>query len=166
MGIRDEELKRIEKYAQGLGIKVTYKKQGPQDPEADWAVDGSEITVYLRNRQSKTHIILDLIHELGHHMYWVHNDRKIPIKLDTALSRENPTKKQRKAILEDEQNGALYHLLIYKELGLKIPEWKVIVERDIQLEIYKYYYRNGDFPTVKERKIMRKKLNEKYSKSK
>lgn len=162
MSFRDQELKRVEKYAQGLGIKITYKKQGKKDPEAEWTIDGTEITVYLRNRQSKTQIILDLIHELGHHMAWVYRGRKTPIKLDTALGRENPTKKQRQAILEDEKDGAEYHVIIYKELGLSIPQWKVELERDLQLEMYNIYYKTGNFPKVKERKEIRKRLRSKH----
>jgi hypothetical protein len=161
MGIRDEELKRVEKYCQALGIKVTYKKQGKTDPEAEWATDGSEITVYLRPKQSITQIILDLIHELGHHQAWVYNDRKTAISLDNALGREKHNKKDRLAILKDEENGAEYHLMIYKELGLKIPEWKVRLERDLSLEIYRYYAKNNNWPTFKWRKEKKKELQEK-----
>lgn len=161
MGIRNEELKRIEKYAEGLGIKITYKKQKHLDPEADWAIDGSEITVYLRNRQSTTQIILDIIHELGHHHCWVYNNRKTPISLDNALGRDKHNKKDRLAILKDEENGAEYHLMIYKELGLKIPQWKVELERDLSLEIYRYYAKHNDWPTVSWRKKKKKELKEK-----
>lgn len=162
MGIREQELKRVEKYAQGLGIKVSYKKQGPEDPEADWSLDGTEITVYLRNRQSTTQIILDIIHELGHHQHWVYSNRTIPISLDKALLKDKPTKKDREAIYQDELNGAAYQLLIYKELGLKIPQWKVEVERDLSLEMYKTFYKNGNFPTVRQKNQKKKELILKY----
>lgn len=162
MGIRDQELKRVEQYAAGLGIKVKYKKQGPKDPEADWSIDGTEITVYLRNRQSTTQIILDIIHELGHHQHWVYSNRTIPISLDNALSKENHTKKDRLAIYNDELNGAAYHLMIYKELGLKIPQWKVEVERDLSLEMYKHFYLKGDFPTTRWKNKKKKELVLKY----
>lgn len=150
------ELRRVEKYAEGLGIKIVYKKQRRSDPEAAWSVDGSEITVYLRNRQSTTQIILDLIHELGHHIHWVYNNRKIPLELDKALGKESHTKKDREKILYDEINGGQYHLIIYNELGLKIPKWKVEVERDLAIESYKYYYKNNEeIPRklVKEKRI-------------
>lgn len=163
MGIRQQELKRIEMYAKSLGIKVSYKKQGPKDPEADWTLDGTEITVYLRNRQSTTQIILDIIHELGHHQHWIYSNRTIPISLDKALSKEHKlTKKDREAIYQDEVNGAAYQLLIYKELGLLIPQWKVEVERDLQLEIYKYYYKNNDLPVAKWKSQKKKELILKY----
>ena len=158
MSYISKELKRVEKYAQGLGIKVSYKKKGPTDPEADWSTDGTEITVYLRNRQSITQIILDLIHELGHHMEWIYNSRKIPSKLDKVLDKENHSKQERKIILEDEINGSKYHLSIYNELGLKIPKWKVILERDLSLLVYKYYYKYGKFPTNKIKKELILKL--------
>ena len=164
MGIRDEELKRVEKYAQGLGIKISYKKYKRGGDQAAWTVDGSEIELFLRNSDSKTQIILDLIHELGHHMHWIYNNRKIPIKLDIALGRENPTKKQRQEIYKDEINGAQYHLVIFKELGLKIPEWKVELERDLQLWIYKKFYVTGKWPTKKERLLVKKELTFKYKK--
>jgi hypothetical protein len=162
--IRDKELTRVKQYAQALGIKVLIKKQGPEDPEADWALDGSQITVYLRPKQSKTQIILDLIHELGHHQEWVYRGRKTPLKIDTALSRETPTKAQRKHIYDDEVNGAAYQLLIYKEIGLTIPKWKVEVERDLSLASYRYFWLNGDHPTREWRREKRKELIKKYKK--
>lgn len=164
MGIRNEELKRIEKYAEGLGIKITYKKQKKTDPEADWTTDGTEITVYLRPRQSITQIILDIIHELGHHQAWVYNNRTTPISLDNALGRDKHNKKDRLAILKDEENGAAYHTMIYKELGLKIPQWKVELERDLSLEIYRYYAKNNEWPTVFWRKQKKKELIKRYKK--
>jgi len=158
------ELRRVEKYCEALGIKVTYKKQGPLDPEADWTTDGTEITVYLRPRQSFTQIILDLVHELGHHQNWVYSDRKTQISLDHALGKEKHQKKDRLAILKDEQNGSQFHLLIFKELGIKIHQWKVEVERDLSLAIYTYYYKNNDWPTLKWRKNKKKELILRYKK--
>lgn len=164
MAIRDSELKRVKKYAQALGIKVTFKKQGALDPEADWTLDGTSITVYLRPNQTKTQIILDLIHELGHHQEWVYRGRKTPIRLDTALSRETPTKAQRKEIYEDEIKGAGYQLLIYKEIGLTIPKWKVEVERDLSLASYRYFWLEGNYPTRAWLRVKRKELIKKYKK--
>ena len=33
MGVRQDELKRLEQYAKGLGVKVTYKKQKKDDTQ-------------------------------------------------------------------------------------------------------------------------------------
>jgi hypothetical protein len=164
MSFIEKELDRLEKYAEALGIRVVYKSKQRGDNKAEWAVDGTEITIYLDKNESTTQIILDLLHELGHHMHWVYNNRSVPLKLDNALEKENPNKKDREAIYNDEVNGSVYHEVIYKELGLKIPFWKVQVERDQQLMIYEYFLNNNTWPTIKTKSEFRKKLIKKYKK--
>ena len=60
---RDEEFKRLVFYAKGLGLKVTvYNKKA--DSFGSW--DGQEIKIYWGKGQSKTDLVLTLLHELGH----------------------------------------------------------------------------------------------------
>ena len=89
MGIRDNELARIVKYAQGLGIKVVWKQHVPgQNTGATWSedVNGTEIEMYMWPDKSKTKTILDFIHELAHHMAWVESGRKMTKKSRNAFS--------------------------------------------------------------------------------
>lgn len=156
------ELRRVEQYGKGLGIKTTYKEWKSGDPEADWVLDGTEITVYKRKGMSTTQIILDLVHEHAHHFTWIKANRTVPIKLDTALGRENPTKKQRKAILDDEKKAASFHEELYQILGLKIPLYKIQVERDLAIFGYKYWYQNNEWPNRKQKRGHKKELVKKY----
>lgn len=165
--IRDNELKRILQYCKGLGINVVFKTDHKSDAEAEWLTDGSQITIFKNANHSKVQLILALIHELGHHMDWVYKDRKIPIKLDNALGKEyNHTEHERSLIYKCEKDAAEYHTYLVKELQLKIPHWKILFERDLALEIYKFYYEKDRWPTTRERREMRKKFREKHYVSK
>lgn len=161
MGIRDEEIKRLERYAQGLGTKVTYKDYKRGDAGAEWVIhedNTTELIVYIWPRQSKVRTILNLIHELGHHLAWIHNNRKEdPATLDAFYregerSRKDPTlvKRKRKLIYESEKNDAEYRDIIWHEVGIKIPKWRL--EHDKELDIWGYlqYYKTGEHPNITE----------------
>lgn len=167
MGVRDEELRRLEKYAEGLGVKVYYRPYIPFSLDAAlWSIDGTQIVIFVTVDQSKTALILSLIHEIGHHLSFVYKNKMIPKKLDMALDRESnqlvPTKEQRKALLDWELLGMEYHLNVYKECDVKIPEYKLHVENEVQKYIYTYYYKHGKVPTHKMREDFHKKTVEKY----
>lgn len=166
MHIRDKELAQLKKYAQGLGITVTIKPGvAHSNIDAEWALDGSDITLYTYSKDNKTDMILKLLHELGHHLEFIYRGRKHPEVLDKALGMTPPLpKKYRKAIYDNEVSSATYHTVIANEVGLRIPLWKILVERDHQLEIYKYYYLNGKDCSKKEKDQMRKDLIAKYKK--
>lgn len=169
MGIRDDEISRLMKYSEGLGLTVTFKK-APYGGRtgAEWALTADRITVYEFSSDTKTTIILRLIHELGHHLDFVYNNRRhrdaiINAYEFTAKGKKIP-KRYRKIIYDDECNGAAYHLTVWHELNLKIPKWKVEVERDAQLVAYKYEYVHGAEPSNKHMEETRQKLREKYRK--
>lgn len=167
MGIRDEELKRLKKYAEGLGLKVTYKPYVKYSSDsAAWAIDGSEIIIYENAEKSKTDLILDFVHELGHHLSFVYNNKTVPAQVDRALDKElldtKPTEDQRKAILDFELLGMQYHKTIIKEVNIKIPYWKFQKENDFQRFVYTHYWKHGESPSVSKRNEFRRKLKEKY----
>lgn len=167
MGIRDDELKRLEKYAQGLGVKVSYKKYIKYSMDAaTWATDGSEISVFTRSEKSKTDLIMDLVHELGHHLSFIYNNKEVPKKLNIALTKEmidiNPTLDQRKAILDFELLGMMYHDTIIKEVDLKIPKWKFKLENEYQKYMYTYYWKHGNIPKNNDKWIKYQQLKAKY----
>jgi hypothetical protein len=172
MGIRDEEIKRLIHYAKGLGVKVIIYNKSKNGAEAEWSLDGSMIQVYAGSSKSKTNVILDLIHELGHHAWFIHEkDRQPDIKFDQAITRENlfqvetdvPTpKKLRKKILDVEISGTAWWNVIYKDTNLKIPLWKLEASKEFDIWMYEMYFQNGHFPKGKVKKDYFKKVFQKY----
>lgn len=159
MTIRDEEIKRLIHYAKGMGVKVTIYNKPNKGAAADWTLDGTSITVYAGKSVSKTSIVLSLIHELGHHLWFIHEkDRQPDLKFHEAIDRENiflenkaiPTPKHlRKKILGVELAGTAYWDTVIKDVGIKIPKWKVEAAKEFDIWMYEMYYENGKFPQGK-----------------
>lgn len=151
MGIRDEEIKRLEHYAKGLGIKVTWKPyEKGTHVGAEWATDGSEIVIYVRKKMSKTLIILNFLHELGHHLAWVYKGRPGQMKSDDALIKEaegkSLTKEERRILYKEEVADYKYRELIYNEVGIKIAKHKFLADVDLDHWIYRQFYLTGRYP--------------------
>lgn len=148
MGIRDVEIKRLISYAKGMHIKVLFKPYSIEESaSASWSVDGSEIIIYEQSGISKTSIILSLIHELGHHLEFIHShNRKPSTKLANALDSEE-LKKQRKVVLDYEIKSALWWESIYKETNMKFPFYKLSLQKDFDIWQYEVFYETGKFPT-------------------
>lgn len=157
----EAEFKRLVKYAQGLGIKVSLKEASDATTNAAWLVDGSEIIVYNMGRKGPLQSCLDLIHELSHHMAWVYNGRKGDLRTDMLLGKRDSgnslTKPQRKVIYEMEKKESGYQHIIHKEIGSKIPIARLLMEVDYDVWIYWYWYVKGIYPN---RIACRKKLKE------
>lgn len=166
MSIRDKELARIEAYAKGLGIKITWKKYvRGQITAADWSVEGNEITVYSWSRRSKTGIILDLVHEFAHHMAWIASDKKTPLRVERALQADDSgtaTKEELKIIYEMEKSDARFQERIFKELQLTIPMWKFKARKKLDLWVYKRLWVTGKFPGEKVIKLKRQELDARF----
>lgn len=160
--IRDQEFQRLLLYAKGLGLKVTvFNKKNP-NAVAEWALDGSEIRIYSPSNMSKTELILTLVHELGHMLNYIHDkNRKHSKKILKAWERENNNdnlpEATRKLIYEDEQAGTLWWQAIIKEVNIKIKPWKIELQKDFDLWVYEFFYKNGNYPN---RAIRRDKLKE------
>lgn len=172
MGIRDDEIKRLKKYAEGLGIKVYFKKYYKGCGGAEWDMDDQSIIIYPSSRYSKTDIILLLLHELGHHLDWIyHNkkDSKDALRAQELLcngnmygDRSDIPKKYRDIILREELAGIHYMDIIHKELDLKIPLWKVKMQQDIDASEYRLLASKGRFYTYKEAKEYKKGIKDYY----
>ncbi len=174
--IRDEEISRLIKYAEGLGVKVKFLKASRNcDEDAGWVIDGSEIVLYTNNRTSKIDIILSLIHELGHHTWFIHEkNRKPDLKFEEAIDRINladrdlsktpAPKKFRKKILDVEIAGTSWWENIYKETNMKFAKWKLDVAMQYDIWVYDVYYETGFFPLMKDRKIKRKQMVREFKK--
>lgn len=165
---RRKELDRVIKYAEGLGMKVTWKTAQRGDPAATWTHDPLEICVYEHKNQSITSLILAIIHELGHYMYWVHHGRKpIPdaYMLEADRKHHDPKvpKKLRRQIYNYEANSIAYMPVVFKELDLSIPKYKLDIEVEFDLWSYEYYLEKGEDPTPTMYKDKRKELKLKYT---
>jgi hypothetical protein len=157
-----KELDRIIKYAQSMGISVIFKPRPRNWHKAEWVTDGSEITIFTSARESYTSKILDLVHELAHHRAFVSKKRKISSYIENVFMKADDTtpltKTERRIIWKEERDDSKWQEVIYNELNLKIPLYKLYLERDISNWVYKQYYVRGKFPTYKELRLKRKEL--------
>jgi hypothetical protein len=172
MGIRDSEIERLIHYAKSLGVKVTIYNKTNRDASAEWAIDGSQINIYAGPGTSKTTVILNLLHELGHHCWWIWvKDRQPDLKFEEALTRENmfmvetdkPTPKDlRKKIYDVELAGTAYWEIIAKEINIKLPLWKIHAAMEVDMWMYEVYYETGNFPKGKFKRDHVKEVKRKY----
>ena len=167
MHVRDTEIKRLEQYAKGLGIIVEYKQPYKYGPRASWNASPPTIILHTYSGTSKTQLILNFLHELGHHMDYVHNhNRKTVDKIDNAWTQENNneklSKEDRLIIYNDEKSAASYRKVIAHELDLKVSQKKIDLDIDLDMFTYYTYYMKGNFPTRAETRAKAKELkNEK-----
>lgn len=171
--IRDEEIKRLIHYAKGLGVKVIIYNKDDPNKAAEWALDGSTIEVYSEG-MTKTDIITSLIHEIGHHVWFIHEKNRQPdLKFDEAITRDNLTQKVkdkknltpkhlRKKIYDVELAGTQWWGTIIKDTNIKIPTWKVDMQMEFDMWMYEQYYENGVFPKRKDKVQKFKFLKEKW----
>lgn len=161
MGIRDQEIQRLINYAKGMGVKVIMYSRTNADCDAAWALDGTEIEIFDKNSKSKTDIILDLIHELGHHLWFIHvKDRNIDRKFEKALEKigKSETKNDREKIYNEEMAATEWWDKIYKEADIKIPYWKLKCSKEMDMWMWKYYYENNFFPKTRTIRSKRKEI--------
>lgn len=157
--VRDEEIKRLVKYAEGLGLKVLFSQMKNPDAVADWHIDNSQITVYSKKNGSKIETVLSLIHELGHaqHNVW-EKDRKVDERLSNVLSKIDEYESKglvapaqcRNALYRYERDSAAYWEAIYKETNMKFPKWRLFATMELDIWVYEYYAQTGNFPKRKQ----------------
>jgi len=164
--VRDDEINRLIKYAQGMGLSVRFKPYVKYSKDiAQWTIDGTEITFFVRANASKLSTVLDLIHELGHHKAWIDNKRKFDPKIEEALDSEENKKHHRKRLLDWEIDSAVYWEDIYKDTNCKFPLYILHRQKDLDIWQYEYYYETGRYPTENDKKIKWDKLKEKHRKT-
>lgn len=147
MSYLDNELARIEKYIAGLGIKLI--KRQKQDKGSETSDFGSwspgEINLFINEHKTVTDLIMTLLHECGHHLFYQHND-KPPIPDEILISHDKMTKAQRKKIYDYEKSGIELMPTIAIELGLKIPLYKIYAHSELDRWFYEVFYETGKFP--------------------
>lgn len=162
-----KELGKYISYAKAHGVSVFFhdSKDG-----GGWVLDGSQIYI-----SAKTPLMqwLILSHELGHHKQFVKDGMKVPKKIIKVLNKENMlepgetlSKAESKLIYETEKNDAKNQLDIQRETRCTVPEWILHREIELDLWIYRVYWKTGNFPSMKERKEMRKSLTKKWKSAK
>ena len=171
MGVRDQEISRLVKYAEALGVKVSFINRDSSHP-ADWVIDGSEIRIYTKKSYSKTDTILSLIHEIAHHLWFIYEKERQPdLKFEQAISIQNlveedlktiAPKNVRKKILQVEKEGIKYWDIIIKDTNIKIADWKIQANKEFDIWNYEVYYETGSFATRKVRKDKWKQIKNKY----
>jgi len=159
--IRDEELSRLIKYAQGMGLSVRFKPFIKGGSHAEWTTDGTEVTVFVQNGCTKLDKVLSLIHELGHQKAFIDNERSISQKEDVALGKDIHNKAHRKIILDMELNASLYWEIIYRDTNCKFGLDKLEVQRQRDVWVYEYYYETGEWPTLKASVAKKRELKKK-----
>jgi hypothetical protein len=156
-----KEFNRLKKYTEGLGVKVTIKHANSPN-SAEWAMDGSEIIIYNKNKKSLLQLCLDFYHELGHHRAWIERGRKDDLKTDKILAKQDAghelTKAQRRHIYEMERSDSHYQIIIHNEMGSKLPIWRIKAEIKIDLWIYNHYWKTGLWPLRKNIKAYRSRV--------
>lgn len=174
MSYKTDDLARLTKYAQGLGLTVTVKLYKGGGTGAEWTTDGQEIVLYKWAGQSRTRMVLNLLHELGHHLAFVHDGRKVSKKLEDALYAEAArkpgsrpiSKDKRKLIYNAEAKDAGFRHLIAKEVNLKLPMHKLNADIEIDMWDYARYYETGEHASAREIREMQKQLRAKYKEQK
>lgn len=156
--LKDKEVRRVIRYANSLGLKVRFKKEGAGRVGAEYVQEDKRITVYTIPAYNRTDIVLMLLHEIGHHLDFIHRNKRDSKRLGVALERENNRKPgdppiprtYRQFIYNCEYAGTEYMPTIAKELDLKIPIWKVLAEQRLDRWIYLRYVSSGDLPSLDE----------------
>jgi len=168
MGIRDEELSRLKKYAHALGTKITFKPYVPHSGDAaSWVLSDNgeiELIIYTASSTSKTELIIAIVHELAHQLSYIYQGRKLDETLNVVLEKEDHevTKSERKRIYEMEVADALYQENIWNELNIKIPMYKLKASLAFDEWIYRKFYEDGVFPPKKERTEIKRSFLEKF----
>lgn len=161
--VRDEELKRLIKYAQGMGVSVCFKPYIRYSLiVARWETDGSGITIFTSPSDSKLDKVLSLIHELGHHKGFIENNRQKDPKVEAALDDEEEKRENRRTILVDEIKDTKHWEQIYKDTDCKFNIKKLYIQKEFDIWCYRVYYQTGKRPNKAARITKRKQLRKKY----
>ncbi len=149
--VRKEELRRLCRYAEGLGTRVRFapRKKG-HNAYAEWELftdNTTLITIYTYPGVSRLSLVLSLIHELGHHRDFIAGNRR-----DTGEpsgDEVNLTREQRKQIYDYELRGMKYWKQIYHDTDCRFPIWRLFMQMEIDIEAYHYYCIHGKNRTKK-----------------
>lgn len=155
--IRDQEIRRLVNYARALGCKIINKVRTRNDPAALWTAtegESSTITIFTKRYDSKTYIILTLIHELAHLKSHINNNRKVSNAMSRISTEYWKRKKHpewvRRTILNEEMNDLKYWDEIVRECDIRINPKRIEYQKELDILHYEYYYLLDDNPPLDE----------------
>lgn len=154
MSVLGDELKRVVKFAEGLGLKVKFLTPDLKDYHGLYShPDRHEkglIEVCRNAKTSKTFQIITLLHEIGHHIDFTEN--RMVSECYSFLDPEAGKAPEwaRKAIFNSECRAVKYGEKLYWTLMLKIPFWKVKQELACDIFVYRTFLKTSDFPNTKQ----------------
>jgi hypothetical protein len=161
--VRDEELKRLIRYAQGMGISVRFRPYKPHSGDAaEWDDEAQRIVVFVSTYDTKLNKILRLIHEIGHAKGFIRNGRRGKVRVTRALEAEKPTRVQRKLIYQDEAADAKLWDEIYQDAGCTFHINKLRRRQAYDVWIYRQFYLTGRIPREIDCARKRRELNQLY----
>lgn len=151
--VRDNEIKRLINYANGLGCKVTIYNRPNKSYIAACIVahdapELSEIKIYYGHRMSKTNLVLTLVHELAHLKSYIKNDYKL-LNSDVTISKYKEDKMPRwarKRIFEYEREDMKLWDEIIADCNIRINPKRIAMQKALDLLPYCYYYLKGKYP--------------------
>lgn len=158
--IRDTEIKRLILYAKAMGHRVIIRGMKDIEDFGEYCENDKLITINKNAHKNKTELILTLIHEMSHLKYKQLNN----VTLTEAFTVDNPNKKQRQEIRDFEVNSLQLFTNIVQELEIKVPMYKILRARDMDIFRYEYYASNSDFPAPEIEKTKWNELKERYKK--
>jgi len=167
MNSKDRDIQKLKDYANTLGLTVYFRPFTKATGGAEY-LEGKYISIFTNKKTSKDEIILSLLHELGHHMTYLHTpgtqmsraegDALIALNAGNMMgARPDMSKEHRRIILQIERDGIRYMSKIHKSLKLEIEFWKVKHQQELDLFDYKMLYHKGRFSTTAEMKELYKK---------
>ncbi|MFN9914261.1 MAG: hypothetical protein ACK53L_16855, partial [Pirellulaceae bacterium] len=68
------------------------------------------------------------------------------------------SKEKRKLIYEMEKEDSTYRDYVAHEVHIKIPKQKLELDKQLDIWIYHYYYKHGNYPTYQQVSNKKKKL--------
>lgn len=130
----------------GFTVIIRNRTDDFADAEFDW--ECKTITIYKSERTSKVMLVLRLIHEIAHLIGFIKNKRTIKNHIAKAygvLSEDydNVPKRVWKSILIDEQNDLKHWDSIVEACDIKIPKWRIDMQKELDICIYELYYLMG-----------------------
>ncbi len=156
-------MERLVAYAKGLGLSVRILPEVPGLGEAGtYEVSGdgtAELTVYTHKRQSRLEVVLTLIHEIGHHLDYVHKFRRLESFVGVV---EAEAEGRYEDILKTEIAGTKYWRRIYTDTACSFPVWRLYLAMEFDIWQYVFLRDTGKYPTRAQRRRKRMQLTREH----
>ena len=162
--VRDSEIKRLVLYLKACNVKVTIRNYAFDHLGEVTGDIPAKININKHRHTSKTELVLTLLHEACHIKYSsLHPDLHFEgLEVEDNGDFKKATKKQRWDNYKFEHDSLQLMPELALELGIKIPEWKIRYQLEVDIWEHFYYYENNRYPGRKEAVTKKRELMEKY----